>query len=129
MRFWTRCLASLGLSCFATAAFAQVGTTSPSGPAAFDGTYVGVSAQFTGAMGSRHRGCSNFPAPASVQITNGHAQGRWASGILAGDVTPTGSLTMRAENSARFDGQIDARGMLTGGINGYCSYSLSWQKR
>jgi hypothetical protein len=97
---------------------------------AFDGSYGGVSAAFSGAMGSSSRVCPNFAAPARLTIAGGHARVKWGDDTLQGDVTPQGALTMRtASAGSRFDGQIDAQGMLRGSYTGFCAYALVWQKR
>src|SRR5437764_11565723 len=73
---------------------------------AFDGTYVGVSAENTSSgntlAGGRARtqghagarACTSFRAPARLTITNGRAQVRWGDRTLEGNAAPDGSLTM-----------------------------------
>jgi hypothetical protein len=98
--------------------------------AAFDGSYSGVSAALSGAMGSASRSCPNFAAPAPLTIASGHARVKWGDDTLQGDVTPQGALTMRlGSGGGRLDGQIDAQGALRGSYSGYCAYALVWQRR
>jgi hypothetical protein len=66
-------------TCAAIAAATPAGAQAPMPPAAspgaFDGAYVGVSAQFLGYMGTGSgRGCPHFAAPGRLTIANGHAQ-------------------------------------------------------
>jgi hypothetical protein len=96
----------------------------------YDGAYVGTSATFNGTQSGREgRSCPKFPAPGPLTITNGHAQTKWGDGMLEGDVTPQGALVMHSALSAKFEGQIDAKGSLTGGFLGICQYNLAWQRK
>jgi hypothetical protein len=99
------------------------------GPAtAFDGTYAGVSLKLEGTMmGDTPRSCLQNGKPTRLSIANGIARTRWA-GTAEGSVSPQGVLVMRAPNGARFDGQIDGKGTVTGRLNGGCSYQMIWQK-
>ncbi len=105
---------------FSAAALAQA--------TAFDGTYVGVSATYRGAMSGTGRGCPQFPAPKPLTISGGHARMEWSDSTLQGDVTPQGGLTLRAASTGNFTGQI-AQGRITGAYAGHCNYDLVWQKR
>jgi hypothetical protein len=96
----------------------------------YDGTYVGVSAAFTGTTsGGKGNTCSPMTAPHPLTISGGHAQAKWGDGMLTGDVDANGKLVMHSSLSGRFEGQIDASGALKGNYAGYCIYSLSWQRR
>jgi hypothetical protein len=73
---------------------------------AFDGTYVGLSAENNSSgntlSGGRERtqgyagarSCTTFRAPARLTIANGRARVRWGDRTLEGNVAPDGSLTM-----------------------------------
>jgi hypothetical protein len=107
---------------------------------AYDGTYVGVSAEnnsrgntlaggrdrTVGYAGSR--GCRTFRAPARLTIVNGVAQARWGEYTLRGSPTPDGRLTMRTGFGQKFEGRIDGRHMVEGQLVGYCAYKLTWRK-
>jgi hypothetical protein len=111
---------------------AAVATASASGAAgSYDGTYVGTSFLLTGNISSgKGNACGTAATvPAPLTIANGHAQTKWANGTLQGDVGPDGKLIMHAENSGRFEGQIDASGTLKGCYQGYCVFNLAWQRR
>jgi hypothetical protein len=100
------------------------------GAASYDGTYVGTSATLTGNTGSgKGNACAQMAAPAPLTIANGHAQTKWGDGALTGDVDPSGKLVMHSNLSGRFEGQIDASGALKGYYQGYCIYTLAWQRR
>src|SRR5262249_6198386 len=97
----------------------------------YDGNYVSTSMVLTGnSSGGKGNVCTTTgTAPAPLTIANGHAQTKWANGTLQGDVGPDGKLIMHAENSGRFEGQIDASGVLKGYYQGYCIFNLAWQRR
>jgi hypothetical protein len=121
--FWVymSAIAALIATALPTVAQAQAG---------FDGTYAGVSATFTGAMGSSSRSCPQSFVPAPLSISGGRAQSRWNQQPVEGAVTPQGALIMHiASGGGRFDGQIDAQGAVRGTYNGFCSYTVVWQKR
>jgi hypothetical protein len=119
---------------------AQSPAPSANPTSAFDGTYVGVSAENNstgntlaggrartqGYAGSR--ACTTFRAPARLTITNGHAKVRWGDRILEGNATPDGSLTMSTRYGQRFDGRIEGQ-QIQGQLVGYCAYSLTWRKQ
>jgi hypothetical protein len=44
-------------------------------------------------------------------------------------VGPDGKLIMHSELSGRFEGQIDASGVLKGYYQGTCIFDLAWQRR
>lgn len=107
---------------------------------AFDGTYVGVSAennsQANTLAGGRarpggyagSRSCLDFRAPARLTITKGHAQVRWGDYTLEGQVTPQGALTMSTGYGHKFDGRIDGQ-QIKGQVVSYCAYTLTWRKQ
>jgi hypothetical protein len=108
---------------------------------AFDGTYVGVSAENNSSgntlAGGRARtqgypgarSCTAFRAPARLTITNGGARVRWGDRTLEGQVTPQGVLTMSTGYGQRFDGRIDDQHVVKGQVVGYCAYTLTWRKQ
>jgi hypothetical protein len=108
---------------------------------AFDGTYVGVSAENNSrgnTLAGRRanpqgyggaRGCSTFRAPAKLTIANGLARVQWGDRTLEGQVTPQGALTMTTGYGQRFDGRIDDQHMVKGQFVGSCAYTLTWQKQ
>jgi hypothetical protein len=108
---------------------------------AFDGTYVGVSAENNSSgntlAGGRARtqgyagarSCTTFRAPARLTITNGRARVRWGDRTLEGQVTPQGVLTMSTGYGQRFDGRIDDQHVVKGQVVGYCAYTLTWRKQ
>jgi hypothetical protein len=107
---------------------------------AFDGTYVGLSAENnssgnTLSGGRAHtqgyagaRSCTTFRAPARLTIANGRARVRWGDRTLEGNVAPDGSLTMSTGYGQRFDGRIEGQ-QIKGQLVGYCAYSLTWRKQ
>jgi hypothetical protein len=92
---------------------------------AFDGTYTGVSKTVEGGW---DRTCAKNPHPGPLTIVNGTAA--WA-GDVEGSVSPQGVLVMLHPFGARFDGQIDGQGTVTGRFITLagCSYKLVWQKK
>jgi hypothetical protein len=107
---------------------------------AFDGTYIGVSAENNSSgntlAGGRARtqgyagarACTTFRAPARLTITNGHARVRWADRTLEGTAAPDGSLTMTTGYGQKFEGRIEGQ-QIKGQLLGYCAYNLTWQKQ
>jgi hypothetical protein len=99
---------------------------------AFDGTYAGVSRQLVLDTTPHHQ-CPPGGGIGPLTIASGSAQTRWGDGMLQGQVTPQGQLTMRATNAAHFDGQVDSRGLVKGRtLNGsqyFCGYDVTWQKK
>ena len=128
--------AGLPFAFLAAAAFAS-GAPTPvlAQTAAFDGTYVGVSARTINDGG--RLGCpADAPAtfvPHPLTIAQGRVQGQWRSdsnGPIQGTVAPDGSVNWRT-NFQGFSGRI-ANGVLTGRVtwrNG-CNYEpVVWRKR
>jgi hypothetical protein len=107
---------------------------------AFDGTYVGVSAENNSSgntlAGGRARtqgyagarSCTTFRAPARLTITNGRARVQWGDRTLEGYAAPDGSLTMSTGYGQNFNGRIEAQ-QIKGQLVGYCAYSLTWRKQ
>lgn len=96
----------------------------------YDGSYIGTAATFTGtSSGGKGNVCSPMTAPAPLTINNGHATTRWGDGPMEGDVAADGKLVMHSRAAGLFQGQIDAGGVLKGNYQGYCIYSLTWQRR
>jgi hypothetical protein len=121
--FWVymSAIAVLNSTALPTVAQAQAGS---------DGTYAGVSATFSGTMGTNPnpRSCPQSFVPAPLSISGGRAQSRWNQQPLEGEVTPQGALTLRGASTGRLDAQIDAQGAVRGTYNGFCSYTVVWQK-
>lgn len=129
---------------FTLAGGLPVNAQSPPPPAnstsAFDGTYVGVSAENNSSgntlAGGRARtqgyagarACTDFRAPASLTITNGRARVRWGDRTLEGYAAPDGSLTMSTGYGQNFNGRIDAQ-QIKGQFVGYCAYVLTWKRQ
>jgi len=110
------------------AAFSIIVLAASASAASYDGTYIGTSATFTGtSSGGKGNVCSQVAAPAPLTIANGHAQTKWGDGTLTGDVDAGGKLIMHSTAAGRFEGQIDAGGVLKGYYQGYCIYTLSWR--
>jgi hypothetical protein len=107
---------------------------------AFDGIYVGVSAENNSSgntlAGGRERtqgyagarACTTFRAPAKLTITGGRARVRWGDRTLEGNAAPDGSLTMSTGYGQKFDGRIEGE-QIKGQLVGYCVYSLTWRKQ
>lgn len=100
-----------------------------SGP--YDGTYAGVALTSTGTAGNSDGiGCvATAAAPAPLTIAKGHAQTKWGTGTLQGDVGSGGRLVMHSEAPGRFEGQIDASGTLVGYYQSACAFDLAWQRQ
>lgn len=119
---------------------AEAPTPPANATSAFDGTYVGVSAENTSSgntlAGGRARtqgyagarACTTFRAPARLTITNGRARVRWGDRTLEGSAAPDGSLTMTTGYGQKFDGRIEGQ-QIKGQLIGYCAYILTWRKQ
>jgi len=118
--------------CFlvASSLFVWVSAAGAAGP--FDGTYIGTSLTFTGTSsggGGKALACqTTATAPGPLTISNGHAQTKWANGMLDGEVDPSGKLIMHSSTAGRFEGQV-ANGTVKGYFQGYCIFTLAWQRR
>jgi hypothetical protein len=96
---------------------------------AFDGSYVGVSRTLEGTMlGQSTRSCPPSGGAAPLTIANGTARTEWV-GTAEGSVNPQGVIFMRSPNGARFEGQINGQGTVTGRFSSACSYQMVWQKK
>jgi hypothetical protein len=141
MRLWpTPALSAVTVLAVALPANAQSpGPTVPP-TSAFDGIYVGVSAEnnstgntLAGGRGRTQgyagaRACRDFRAPARLTITNGHAHVGWGNRTLEGSAAPDGSLSMMTGYGQKFEGRIDGQ-QIKGQLVGYCAYNLTWRKR
>jgi hypothetical protein len=120
--------------------YAQSAPPSANPTNAFDGTYVGVSAENNSSgntlAGGRARtqgyagarSCTTFRAPARLTITNGRAHVRWGDRTLEGNAAADGSLTMSTGYGQKFDGRIEGQ-QISGQLVGYCAYNLTWRKQ
>jgi hypothetical protein len=126
---------------FTLALMLSAAAQSPQATSAFDGTYVGVSAEnkssgnTLGGGRARTQGyagaraCQDSRAPARLTITNGHAEVSWGDRMLEGQVTPQGALTMSTGYGQRFEGRIDDQRVVKGQVVGYCVYNVTWRKQ
>lgn len=119
---------------------AQPAASPAAASSAFDGTYIGTSAQnnsrgntlaggrarSNGYAGARS--CPTFRAPARLTIAGGEAQAKWGDHVLRGSPAPNGRLRMMTGYGQTFEGQIDNQGMVSGQLVGYCAYALTWRK-
>ena len=131
----------LGLAALAAASPAKGQAPASATPiSAYDGTYVGVSAENissgnTLAGGRAHtqgyagaRACRSFPAPARLTISGGRARAKWGDRMLEGYAASDGSLSMSTGYGQKFEGRIEAQ-QIKGRLVGYCAYNLTWQKQ
>jgi hypothetical protein len=119
---------------------AQAPSPSANPTSAFDGIYVGVSAENNSSgntlSGGRARtqgyagarACPTFRSPAKLTISNGRAPVRWGDRTLEGYTVPDGSLTMTTGYGQKFDGRIESQ-EIKGQLVGYCAFSLTWRKQ
>src|SRR5437764_9971675 len=119
---------------------AQSPPPSANATSAFDGAYVGVSAENNSPgntlAGGRARtqgyagarACPTFRAPAKLTISNGLARVRWGDRALEGNAAPDGSLTMSTGYGQKFDGRIEGQ-QIKVQLVGYCAYTLTWRKQ
>jgi len=137
MRLWP--FRSLSALTVLVAAFPADGQSLGPPTSAFDGSYVGVSAENissgnTLAGGRAHtqgyagaRACRSFPAPARLTISGGRARAKWGDRMLEGYAASDGSLSMSTGYGQKFEGRIEAQ-QIKGRLVGYCAYNLTWQK-
>ena len=95
---------------------------------AFDGTYTGVRTLESTMAAHSTRQCPPNGPTAPLTIVNGVARTAWG-GTAEGSVTPQGAVVIHAPNGAKIEGQIDARGTVTGRLTSACSYQMVWQKK
>ena len=89
----------------------------------FDGVYAGVSAKVSGPAE-----CPTAETPGPITVANGNITS--ATGFFTGVVDAAGHVVLHTKESTRYDGQIDASGVLkAGGGTPRCAYSLVWKKR
>ena len=105
-----------------------VAAQAPAATTAFDGTYTGARTLESTMTAHSTRQCPPSGPTAPLTIVNGVARTAWG-GTAEGSVTPQGGLVMHAPNGARIEGQIDARGTITGRLTSACSYQIVWQKK
>jgi hypothetical protein len=101
-------------------------------PTVFDGTYVGVSRTFEGAMlNNATRGCrpSLERAPAPLTIANGTVRTSWRKETAEGYVNGQGVIVIHHPWGIRIDARIDSDGTVVGRVTSRCSYVLRWQKK
>jgi hypothetical protein len=131
---------SVPAACLALPVDAQQPVPPASATSAFDGRYVGVSAEndsrgntLAGSRASPQgyagsRGCRSFRAPPRLTIANGFAQLKWGEYTLYGSPTAKGGLALTSGYGQRFEGQIDSQYLIKGQLVGYCTYTLTWRK-
>ena len=131
----------VGLITLAAVAPVKAQSPAPSTPTgAYDGSYVGVSAENISSgntlAGGRARiqgyaggrACRDFHAPARLTISGGRAHSKWGGYMLEGYAGPDGSLAMSTGYGQKFEGRIEAQ-QIKGRLIGYCAYNLTWQKQ
>src|SRR5215469_16420248 len=84
-------------------------------PAAYDGTYVGVSATLLNQGIRETRSCETLKAPPTLTIN--------------GPIGPQGTIALQNDYKSRLNAQIDAQGNVTGKIGAQCTYDSVWRKR
>jgi hypothetical protein len=98
-------------------------------PAAYDGTYVGVSATLLNTGTRETRSCQILKAPPTLTITGGVVHIGWGTGPINGPVGPQGAITLKNDYQSRLNAQIDAQGNIKGTIGAQCSYDSVWRRR
>jgi hypothetical protein len=72
--------------------------------------------------------CPPPQTPAPLTIANGAATS--TTGFFTGTADANGHVVLHTKESSRFEGQIDAAGVLTaGGGTPRCTYTMIWKKR
>jgi hypothetical protein len=120
-----RILLTIGASAVAMPVFAQT----PAPTTSFDGTYAGISREFSKSPGAPRAKCTPNGVPPRLTIAKGAAH---ASGDASweGTVSPQGALVMRLPNTLRLEGQIDPQGTIRGQAAGTgCIYTYVWRKQ
>jgi hypothetical protein len=93
-------------------------------PGKFDGTYAGLPETTSG--GER---CPQMETPTPLTINGGNALS--VNGNFSGTVSADGHVVLHTKEGTRFDGQVDATGLvkvMTTTTRG-CSFAFSWKKR
>jgi|SRR5215469_2142047 len=98
-------------------------------PAAYDGTYVGVSATLLNQGIRETRSCETLKAPPTLTITGGVVHIGWGTGPINGPIGPQGTIALQNDYKSRLNAQIDAQGNVTGKIGAQCTYDSVWRKR
>ena len=90
----------------------------------FDGTYAGLPSTTSG--GAQ---CPQMETASELTISGGNVQS--ATGSFTGTVGPDGHVVLHSKLALRFEGQIDASGLVkvTGVSTHGCAYTFSWRKR
>jgi hypothetical protein len=97
-------------------------------PTAFDGKYIGVSANVAKSRNTQ-RHCPRGSAPSPLTIKDGVLKPPAGKG-WKGTVSPQGAVVMRNQYSMRVDAQIDPQGTIRGRYNGpACIVTYVWRKQ
>jgi hypothetical protein len=97
--------------------------------AAYDGTYVGVSATLLNPGTREARSCGPLKAPPTLTITGGVVHIDWGTGPFNGPISPQGAIALQNDYKSRLNAQIDAQGNVKGTIGAQCTYDSVWRKR
>jgi hypothetical protein len=97
--------------------------------AAYDGTYVGVSATLLNPGTRETRSCGPLKAPPTLTITGGVVHIDWGTGPFNGPISPQGAIALQNDYKSRLNAQIDAQGNVKGTIGAQCTYDSVWRKR
>ena len=115
----------LTIAAFALAAPAAA--QAPGAPAAFDGTYAGVSMHVTKATREATH-CPHGGVPAPLTIKNGIVKPPSGKG-WTGTVNSQGALVIRNQYAMHVHAQIDPQGAVTGKYTGpQCNVDYVWRK-
>ena len=98
-------------------------------PAAYDGTYAGVSATLLNPGTRETRSCGPLKAPPPLTITGGVVHIDWGTGPFNGAISPQGAIVLQNDYQSRLHAQIDAQGNVKGTIGAQCTYDSVWRKR
>jgi hypothetical protein len=98
-------------------------------PAAYDGTYIGVSATLLNQGYRETRSCETLKAPPTMTITGGIVHIGWGTGPFNGPIGPQGAIALQNDYKSRLNAQIDAQGSIKGTIGAQCTYDSVWRKR
>jgi hypothetical protein len=97
--------------------------------AAYDGTYVGVSATLLNPGTRETRSCGPLNAPPTLTIMGGVVHIDWGTGPFNGPISPHGAIALQNDYKSRLNAQIDAQGNVKGTIGAQCTYDSVWRKR
>jgi hypothetical protein len=107
-------------------------TTLARGAGPYDGTYAGISISSRAAnTGDKGNSCIiTAKVPGPLTVANGHASTPWSGGtLLEGEVEPGGKLILRSSRAGRFEGQIDATGLVKGYYMSSCILDIVWKRK